>query len=174
MPKTMTQFHVMVAAEAFAAGLFAQAGCDVSVQYGANQPQYDLLISRGGIAIHVSVKGSQDGGWGLNQSYKKNRTYEEAVDAWVSAHKFPAIVYCFVQFQDVELGDCPRVYLARIDEVAKRLKESRNGAGETILWESVCYIRGIAKGCKDMIPSEWRFSKERLAKFLPISSSSVT
>jgi hypothetical protein len=29
--KTMRQYHVGVAAEAFAAGLFAQAGCDVLV-----------------------------------------------------------------------------------------------------------------------------------------------
>jgi hypothetical protein len=41
--KTMRQYHVGVAAEAFAAGLFAQAGCDVLVQYGANQPLYDRI-----------------------------------------------------------------------------------------------------------------------------------
>ena len=42
----MKQFHVAIAAEAFAAGLFAQAGCDVLVQYGANQPHYDLMVTR--------------------------------------------------------------------------------------------------------------------------------
>jgi|TARA_B100001971_G_C17796869_1_gene337375 hypothetical protein len=36
--------YVGVAAEAFAAGLLAYAECDVSVQYGANQPGYDLII----------------------------------------------------------------------------------------------------------------------------------
>jgi hypothetical protein len=41
MAKSMVLYHVGVAAEAFAAALFAQAGCDVSVQCGANQPQYD-------------------------------------------------------------------------------------------------------------------------------------
>jgi hypothetical protein len=120
--KTMRQYHVGVAAEAFAAGLFAHSGCDVLVQYGANQPQYDLTISRDGRAIHVSVKGSQDGGWGLNQGFKKNRTYHEAVDAWVAAHKNRGIVYCFVQFQGIKLGECPRVYLATIEEVAIQLK----------------------------------------------------
>ena len=43
----MNPYHVKVAAEAFAAGLFAQAGCDVLVQYGADQPKYDLIVSRG-------------------------------------------------------------------------------------------------------------------------------
>jgi hypothetical protein len=69
--KTMRQYHVGVATEAFAAGLFAHAGCDVLVQYGANQPEYDLMITRAGQAFSVSVKGSQDGGWGLIQSYKR-------------------------------------------------------------------------------------------------------
>jgi len=43
------QYPVGVAAEAFAAGLLApdQAGCDVSVQYGANQPEYDLIAVKG-------------------------------------------------------------------------------------------------------------------------------
>ncbi len=35
----MDSYHVAVAAEAFAAGLFARCGLDVSVQYGANQPE---------------------------------------------------------------------------------------------------------------------------------------
>jgi hypothetical protein len=46
MASRLSPFHVGVAAEAFAAGMFAQAGYDVSVQYGANQPEYDLLVSR--------------------------------------------------------------------------------------------------------------------------------
>jgi hypothetical protein len=139
----------------------------VSIQYGANQPQYDLLISRGGRAIHVSVKGSNTQGWGLIQSYKRDRGYHEAADAWAAAHKNLDIVYCLVQFDGVALGECPRIYLASIDEIATRHKESRNGLGETILWENYCYKKGVAKGCTDMLPSDWRFSKERLARFLP-------
>jgi hypothetical protein len=163
----MRQYHVGVAAEAFAAGLFAQAGCDVLVQYGANQPLYDLMIKRGSLAIPVSVKGSQDGGSGLMQSFKRGRLYHEAADAWVASHGNQYIIYCLVQFQDVALGECPRVYLATIGEIASRHKESRNGLGETILWENRCYKKGVAQGCTDMVPAEWRFSQERLSKFLP-------
>lgn len=165
--KAMLPYHVGVAAEAFAAGLFAQAGCDVLVQYGANQPLYDLMITRGGLAIHVSVKGSQDGGWGLIQNYKRGRDYHEAADAWIATHRNQDIIYCLVQFQDVPLGECPRVYLATVSEIAERHKESRNGLGETILWENRCYKKGLAKGCTDMVPTAWRFSQERLIKFLP-------
>jgi hypothetical protein len=145
MVKSMVPYHVGVAAEAFAAALFAQAGCDVSVQYGANQPQYDLLVSRGTRAIHVSVKGSQDGGWGLIQNYKRDRSYHEAADAWMVAQKNPDIVYCLVQFQGIALGECPRVYLTTVAEIAERHKASPNGLGETILWENYCYKKGLAK-----------------------------
>ena len=40
----MNQWHVATAAEAIAAGKFARCGWDVSVKYGANQPEYDLLV----------------------------------------------------------------------------------------------------------------------------------
>jgi hypothetical protein len=168
--KTMRQYHVGVAAEAFAAGLFAQAGCDVLVQYGANQPLYDLMITRGGKGTHVSVKGSQDGGWGLNQNFKRGRLYHEAADVWAATHKNQDIIYCLVQFQGVALGECPRVYLATVTDIADRLKASRNGLGETVLWENHCYKMGLAKGCTDKLPDEWRFSLKRLNQFLPESS----
>lgn len=45
-PFEVTSRHIGVAAEAAAAALFARAGFDVSVQYGANQPEYDLIVAR--------------------------------------------------------------------------------------------------------------------------------
>ena len=166
--KTMRQYHVGVAAEAFAAGLFAQAGCDVLVQYGANQPEYDLVITRAGRVIHVSVKGSQDGGWGLIQSYKRGVTYLQAADAWAAAHRNSKVVYCLVQFQGIKLGECPRVYLATIPEIVTQHKVSRRYLGGTILYENYCYKKGAAQGCTDVIPECWRFSQERLSQFLPV------
>jgi hypothetical protein len=168
--KAIRSYHVGVAAEAFAAGLFAQAGCDVLVQYGANQPEYDLMVTRGSRARHISVKGSQDTGWGLIQSYKSTeRGYHEAADAWAANHGIPDLVYCFVQFADVQLGQCPRIYLATISEVVQRHKESRNGLGSTILYENRCYAKGEAKGSVDRIPDSWRFTQERLGFFLPVT-----
>ena len=69
--KAISSWHVGVAAEAFAAALFARLGYDVSVQYGANQPEYDLIAVSDDKMLKISVKGSQDGGWGLTQNYKK-------------------------------------------------------------------------------------------------------
>ena len=61
--------------------------------------------------MKVSVKGSQDGGWGLIQNYKSTKvTYVEAAELWARSQS-PKIIYCLVQFKDVKFGECPRVYL---------------------------------------------------------------
>ena len=82
----MTSWHVGVAAEAFVAAQFARMRYDVSVQYGANQPEYDLIAVSGDKMLKISVKGSQDGGWGLTQSYKKGWTVttKRRSSAWYS------------------------------------------------------------------------------------------
>ena len=47
--KYMTPRQCAIAAEAYAASLLAQAGYDVLVQYGANQPHYDLVANNGSV-----------------------------------------------------------------------------------------------------------------------------
>jgi Holliday junction resolvase-like predicted endonuclease len=86
--KEISSYHVGVAAEAIAAGQFARLGFDVSVQYGANQPEYDLIISQGEKLIKVSVKGSQDGSWGLTQGLltKGLADYSDAISKWLMKH----------------------------------------------------------------------------------------
>ena len=84
--KSISSWHVGVAAEAYAAAIFARYGYDVSVQYGANQPEYDLIAVSGDQMLKISVKGSQDGSWGLTQGFKKNCDYHEAIARWLSAH----------------------------------------------------------------------------------------
>ena len=82
----MNSWHVGVAAEALAAAQFARYTYDVSVQYGANQPEYDLIAVSGDKILKISVKGSQDGSWGLTQSFKKGRTYHEAIQDILYEH----------------------------------------------------------------------------------------
>lgn len=157
-----SSWHIGIAAEAFAAGLFARSGFDVSVQYGANQPEYDLMVTRGDKILKVSVKGSQDGAWGLTQSYKKGRTYHEAIDKWLSRHGSKT-VFCLVQFKNVALYEIPRVYLALPTEIADALKTSANGRGETILYEDHEWSqKAFGFGTIDRIPEEWKFSHDRI------------
>jgi hypothetical protein len=64
----MNYHQVSVAAESFTAALFAWAGFDISVQYGANQPEYDLVVVKGDKMRKVS-------GWrlGVNSRFKKGK-----------------------------------------------------------------------------------------------------
>lgn len=162
----ISSWHVSVVAEAFAAALFARCGYDVSVQYGANQPEYDLIVAAGERILKISVKGSQDGGWGLTQSHMKDRDYHGAIDAWEKRHK-PRTVLCFVQLQGVTLNELPRVYLATPAEVAARLKASANGRGETILYEHHEWgPRAHGAGTIEEIPAAWGFSAQRVEQLL--------
>jgi len=158
-------YHVKIAAEAFAAGLLAQTGCDVLVQYGADQPEYDLVASKRRRSIRISVKGSQDGAWGFVQSYKSGASYHEAIERWAADHG-SGLVYCFVQFDGVKVGECPRVYLATVREIARHLKAARGGRGTTVMHEQHTYTRGVGVGRTDAVPNKWRFTAARLNELL--------
>ncbi|HYF91533.1 MAG TPA: hypothetical protein VD969_04725 [Symbiobacteriaceae bacterium] len=159
-----TSWHVATAAEAFAAAQFARCGWDVSVQYGASQPEYDLVAVDGDRLLKVSVKGSQDGAWGLTQSYleKGKADYHAAADAWLARHSNKTVL-CLVQFKNVQLAELPRMYLATPREVAERLKAEAAGRGETILHENHQWTaRARGAGTTDMIPASWKFTPDRL------------
>lgn len=161
----MTSWHVSVAAEAFAAAQFARFRYDVSVQYGANQPEYDLIAVSGEKMLKISVKGSQDGGWGLTQSYKKGCDYHEAIQKWLNSHHKKTI-FCLVQFKGVEDHEMPRMYLASPAEIADVMNASAGGRGETVLREYHQWgPRAAGSGTVDRIPDEWKFTAER-AKYM--------
>ena len=161
MKKLMNSWHVGVAAEAFAAAQFARCGYDVSVQYGANQPEYDLIAVSGDHILKISVKGSQDGSWGLTQSYKKGRSYQETTQKWLDSHHNKTI-FCLVQFSDTKIDEMPRIYLASPKEIADRLNASAGGRGETILYENHTWgPRAAGYGTTDKVPDEWKFSRYR-------------
>ena len=163
-PSAPSSWHIGVAAEAVAAAQFARCGWDVSVQYGANQREYDLAVSNGDFMMKVSVKGSQDGSWGLTQSLLRKANYHGAIAEWLNRHG-ALTVFCFVQFRDVAFSDLPRLYLARPGDVAARLKATANGRGDTILYEHHDWSpRAHAAGSVERIPEGWRFCRQRLAE----------
>ncbi len=165
-PNHMNNWQVAVAAESLAASLFARCGCDVSVQYGANQPEYDLIVAKGARMLKVSVKGSQDGSWGLTQSHLKKADYHAAIDTWLKRHKERTIL-CFVQFKDVSLDQLPKVYLASPQEVAKRLRDTAKGRGDTILYMHHAWSgRAQGAGTVERIPDAWEFSAARVEELL--------
>lgn len=155
-------WYIGIAAEAFAAAQFARYGVNVSVQYGANQPEYDLIAAKSDSMLKISVKGSQDGSWGLTQGFKKDCDYHEAINRWLSAHG-KKTVFCLVQFKGVAENELPRMYLATPSEIAELMHSSRAGNGETILYEYHKWgSRSIADGAVDKIPEDWLFTEKRL------------
>lgn len=161
-------WHVGIAAEAFVAAQLARYGVDVSVQYGANQPEYDLIATLGDKMLKISVKGSQDGGWGLTQNYKKDCDYHEAINKWLSAHGSKT-VFCLVQFINVSDDELPRMYFATPAEIAEEMHKSRAGNGDTVLREYCKWgSRAIAAGTVDVIPEKWKLSNDRVLEIFDI------
>ena len=164
MPKhvrSMTPRQCEIAAESYTACLLAQSGYDVLVQYGANQPHFDLMAVKGDRKLPISVKGSQDGGWMLAVRYvKQGVDYHRAIDEWLSAQR-EDIVYSLVGFLNVPLGQAPRVYVARPPEIARELRLRCLGRGHGSLEEDSPTFYPKSK-YKDRIPSEWSYSTERI------------
>jgi hypothetical protein len=157
----MTPYQVNVAAEAFAALAMSQAGYDVAMQYGTTQPDWDILATKGMRLLKLQVKGSQDGGWGLFQSYIRDADYHGALAAWAAA-QLPDIVYFLVQFRDVMVGNSPRCYVARPAEIVAHMGTTRGGHAYTSLRENYSYSKGIGAGHVDIIPASWSFTHERI------------
>jgi hypothetical protein len=166
----LPSFHVGVAAEAFAAALFARCGYDVSVQYGANQPEYDLVVARGASLLKIAVKGSKERDWGLTQTYMADRNYHAAAETWFARHA-PRTVYALVLFHHDDPMKMPRVYLATPREIADRLKATAKGRGDTILHERKVWTkRAHGAGTIDELPATWAFSPARIEELMSVAA----
>jgi hypothetical protein len=158
----MTPRQVEIAAESYTACVLAQAGWDVLVQYGANQPDYDLVANKGQSFLPVSVKGNRDGGWRLAVKYKSSEaTYHDAIEKWREVQR-KDVIFFFVQFIGVHAGMAPRVYVARPNEIAAHMKTQCHGRGHGSLQEDMRRHRPNSK-YDHKIPDNWEFSETRLA-----------
>lgn len=159
----MTPRQCEIAAESYAACLLAQAGYDVLVQYGANQPHYDLVANKGNKFLPISVKGSQDGGWMLAVRYKEeNSNYHDAIDKWLASQREDT-VFLFVQFINIPIGAAPRAYIARPQEIAAHMKTQCHGRGHGSLQEDYQRDHPNSK-YNHKIPETWKFTQERIDK----------
>ena len=108
----MTPRQCEIAAEAWTTSILAQAGYDVWVQYGANQPGYDLVAIKGNRTLKVSVKGTQGKTWPLCvNEVIEGGGYHKAIDNWLARQG--DIVYVLVGLKNVDIGQVPRTYVAR-------------------------------------------------------------
>lgn len=161
MANKMTSRQCEIAAESYTACLLAQAGYDVLVQYGANQPQYDLVAVKESRLIPVSVKGSQDGAWMLAVKFKnRTNTYHDAIDHWLNAQRVD-VAFVFVQFSRINFGEVPRVYIAKPFEIAAHLKLQCDGRGYGTLDEDARQ-KALKSKYDHRIPVDWTFSLPRM------------
>jgi hypothetical protein len=174
-----SSWQVTVAAQGIAAAQFARCGFDVSVQYGADKPKYDLVVAKAGNLLKISVKGSEDGLWNLAQPFLKRATdlsrinadYAGAINLWLDHHGARTWC-CLIQFKDVSIGELPRIYLASPQEVAQKLRGAAMGRGDTTLYEECEWIYpGDRAGTADKLPAEWRFSQQRIEELLAVQET---
>lgn len=162
-----TSLHVGIAAEGFAAAMFARCGLDVTVQYGPSQPDYDLIVSRGEHFLKIAVKGSKDGGWIIIPIRMESGQpdYLAAIDRWLARHTSRTVL-CLVQFQGVPIDEMPRIYIAGAADVAAHLRSTARGLGDTTLYERKVWSARAPVAGSDEIPPTWRFSRERVEMLL--------
>lgn len=172
VPIKLSTWQVALGAEGIAGSQFARCGFDVSILSGPCKPWYDLLVAKADNLLKVVVKGSNDGGWSLLDSYLNRATnlggrktnYEGAIDLWLDHHG-SRTVCCLVQFERVAINELPRIYLASPNEIAPLLRESAERLGSSTLYEKYEWKSG-ADSVVQSLPQSWAFSAHRVQELL--------
>ena len=173
-PAKPPQWQIALGASGIAAAQFARCGLDVTVLSGPERPWHDLVVTRSGNLFKVCVFASDDGRWDLTQAYQKRAAAlggsvaegHRAIDMWLDKHD-ARMVCCLVQFLGVTIDQLPRIYLATPFEIAQKLREALNRAGEAILWEERKWVSdGDDSRIVEKLPGEWFFSSERVRRLL--------
>lgn len=91
---------------------------------------------------------------------KKGVNYHQAIDQWLASQR-ENLVFALVQFQGVSIGQAPRVYVARPQEIAEQLRAQKDSNGHGALQED--WQRNHPRSSyNDKIPLSWSFSHERI------------
>jgi hypothetical protein len=169
-----------VGAEGIAAAQFARCGFDVLVQAGRDKPWYDLVVTRGGNLLKVSVKPSDTGEWALTSGFIR-RVAEtngmrvdslSAIDMWRAGYG-SRTVCCLVQFEGAAIHELPRVYLASPDEIAAAMRETAARIGRCTLLEMYEWVAANGARQIEMLPQRWHFSQSRVQELLMSQGSNT-
>jgi len=164
---------ISVGAEGIVAAQFARCGFDVLVQAGRDKPSYDLVVTRGGNLLKVSVKASENGQWPLTNGFTR-RVAEvsgmrvdcrSAIDMWRAGFG-SRTVCCLVQFEGVHLHEMPRMYLASPDEIAATILQTTERTGDCTLYERYDWAGREGMRVFETLPAQWHFSQVRIQEML--------
>ena len=172
---------IRVGAEGIAAAQFARCGFDVLVQAGRDKPWYDLVVTRAGNLLKVSVKASEDGQWSLTQGYSRRASEtpgtkfdrRAAIDRWCDSHG-SRTVCCLVQFEAVAIHELPRIYLALPHEIAARMRDAADRLGICALFEQYTWVPEDGSLRSEALPSSWLFSQTRIEELLQSTSGAYS
>jgi len=165
---TITFRHLSAAAQNIAAAEFALQGFDVLDQPGRASRPHDLSVATARGMMKMVVHGTLGGLWDLVDSYlvdgskPHNDEYHRAINRWLDRYR--QTTCCLVHFDATNLNSMPRIYLASAAEVAEKLHENVDAAGEIALRTSVGNS-GIASR-EESLPRRWRFSQERITELM--------
>lgn len=171
-PTKTSTWPISVGAEAIATAQFARCGFDVLAQSLRDKPWYDFAVTRSGNLLKISVKASEDGSWNLAQSFSRRSTdnaksfdCRSAVDFWVDSQGTKTIC-CLVQFEGVTINQLPRIYLAFPYEIAAEMRAAAERTNHCALLEKYEWTSMDGKRERTMLPSNWRFSQERIQELI--------
>jgi hypothetical protein len=173
-----SSWPISIGAEGIAAAQFARCGFDVLVQSGRDKPWYDFAVTRAGNLMKVSVKASDDGRWNLPQSFARrgpelggrNIDCRSAIDFWMDSQGTKTIC-CLVQFEGVAINLLPRIYLAFPNEIAAEMRIASERTGQCALHELYEWTTSEGRLEVGSLPSNWRFSPERIHELIERQSA---
>lgn len=172
---------ITMGAEGMAAAQFARCGFDVLMQAGRDKPWYDLVVTRSGSLLKVSIKASEDGQWSLTQGYARRAPEVSgskfdcgaAIDRWLDSYGSRTIC-CLVQFERVALDEMPRIYLAFPHEIATRMRETVRRVGVCSLFEKYAWTAESGSRQTEALPASWLFSQNRIEELLQLATPGFT
>lgn len=164
---------ITIGSEGIAAAQFARCGFDVLVQASRDKPWYDLVVTRAGNLLKVSVKASENGEWELTSGFTRRvapasgmRTdCRSMVEMWRAGYG-SRTVCCLVQFEGVAITQMPRIYLASPDEIAAAMHNTAERTGRCTLLEHYEWNGRDGERNLEVLPAEWNFSPARVQQLL--------
>jgi hypothetical protein len=147
-------------------------GFDVLEQGVQTRYFYDLGVANSGGMMKVNVHGSQRGFWNPVDSYlykgsqsRLPADYHHAINRWLERQGVK-VMHCLVQLETTDLTQMPRMYLATAQEISSRLHESVETLGDAALYEEYELEDSSGRHTVETLPSQWRFSHERIADLM--------
>lgn len=170
----LTSRSISMGAEGIAAAQFARTGFDILPQAAQEKPNSDLVVTRAGGLVKVSVRATVDGRWDLVAPYlrgaqgakARRADHQNAIDMWLDSQSSRSMC-CLVQFGDVPLEQLPRIYLAAPADIGRRMLDTLERMDEACLFETYEWVSPFDQVHRiETLPNAWRFSPDRIQELL--------